>query len=75
MIAREKAAGRRLKDRDAIALATGIAPKSVANAMSGKGNPTIDTIERICRAFRVQPWEMMVDDAAVRRSTLERILH
>lgn len=56
---------RRLRDRleltqDELAEAVGLNPKHLSNMERGKENPTFDTLLRLAKALKVEPWEMLL---------------
>jgi len=60
----------RLKNRPALAAATGLAPRTIGYMLqSGSGNPTLQAIEAVARAFRVPVWQLLTDSPTVRKLT------
>lgn len=57
-----------------LAGATGIAHSHITRLMDGSSAYTVDRLADLARALDVEPWELLVDDEATRRSALERIL-
>lgn len=40
---------------------TGITNANISNMIHGKTSPNLDTIERIAKALKVAPWELLKD--------------
>ncbi|NYT57886.1 helix-turn-helix transcriptional regulator [Alcaligenaceae bacterium] len=39
-----------------------VADGTLGRIQYGNGNPTVDTIEAIARFFRLQPWQLLIED-------------
>jgi len=71
--------GRRIKrlrsqlglTQDALAERVQISPKYLSNIERGRENPTLDTLLRLARSLKVEPWEVFVlDSEALDRQAL-----
>jgi transcriptional regulator with XRE-family HTH domain len=51
-----------------------IAQSHVSRILSGEQSIGLDVIAAVADAFDVEPWELLMDEEATRRSVLERIL-
>ena len=43
--------------------------------MAGAGNPTIDNIEAVASVFKIEAWELLIDEDEARRRILAKLLH
>ena len=79
--------GRRIKQlraklgltQDLLAERVQISPKYLSNIERGKENPTLDTLMRLARSLKVEPWEVFLFDAVLVdtkevRTKIERLL-
>lgn len=79
--------GRRIKrlrsklglTQDALAERVQISPKYLSNIERGRENPTLDTLLRLAKSLKVEPWEVFllnseVLDRQALRSQLDRLL-
>lgn len=48
--------------QDALAEQARISPKYLSNIERGKENPTLDTLLRLARSLKVEPWEIFLSD-------------
>lgn len=48
--------------QDALAEKVQISPKYLSNIERGKENPTLDTLLRLARSLKVEPWEVFLLD-------------
>lgn len=62
--------GRRIKElrkrlkltQDVLAERSDLSPKYLSNIERGHENPTLDTLLRLARSLKVEPWELLVLD-------------
>ena len=65
--------GRRIKQlraklgltQDSLAERVQISPKYLSNIERGKENPTLETLLRLARSFKVEPWEVFLVDTVL----------
>lgn len=63
----------RYNDREKLASAAGISPRSVGYILEGNSNPTLNSIEAVARVFGLDVWELLIDDSKARTKLVDRI--
>lgn len=53
----------------------GISQQHVSKLLRGLAAPTLETLELLAKAVGVQPWELLVDNEAIRRQVIERAVN
>lgn len=66
-------AGSKYTNVDKLGAASGVKPRTVGYLISGKGNPTLKTIEAIAGVFKLQAWELLIDHNVARDQIMGRI--
>lgn len=64
-----------IKDRPArpeLAAKMGLGDKTLGFIRSGTGNPTLDSIAKLAKYFRLQPWELLHPEGALAKSQSAR---
>lgn len=57
-----------------LAAKSGIDQSYISKLLKLKASASIETLDALARAFRCQPWELLVDDEAIREEAVRRIL-
>lgn len=61
------------RDRKLLAAAAGVSARSVGYLLQKNGNPTLKTIQAVAGVFKLEPWELLMDDHSTRERLLGRI--
>lgn len=64
----------RLRNRQAIATASGVSDRTVGYMLKGEGNPTLDNIEAVAARFGLRAWELLIDRDAERQRLADFLL-
>lgn len=60
--------------QEALEARSGVSQSFISLVLRGQSAATLDTIEAFAKAFGCQPWELLIDDDALRREAVERVL-
>lgn len=63
-----------LKSQPAVAARSGVSQTHISRMLRGTSAATVDMLDALGRAFRCQPWELLVDDEEMRAEAVRRIL-
>lgn len=60
-----------LYDRDRLASRAGVSPRTIGYMLqSGNGNPTLDSIEAVARAYGKPVWHLLIDSPVIEKLLL-----
>lgn len=57
-----------------LSLRSGVAQPHISRILRGASGATIDRVARLARAFRCQPWELLVDTELTRQAALKAMI-
>lgn len=63
-----------LKSQPAVSARSGVSQTHISRMLRCTSAATVDMLEQLARAFRCQPWELLVDDDEMRAEAVRRIL-
>jgi transcriptional regulator with XRE-family HTH domain len=58
----------------ALQIKSGVAQTHISRLLLCKNSATLETVAALAQALDMQPWELLVDDEATRRSILARMI-
>jgi transcriptional regulator with XRE-family HTH domain len=60
-------------DRKLLGAAAGVSARSVGYLLQKSGNPTLKTIQAVAGVFKLEAWELLIDDSSARERLMGRI--
>ncbi len=60
--------------RPQMAAKIGIGDKTLGFLKAGSGNPTLESIVKVARFFRIQPWELLKPQESARSTAIDQLM-